>query len=63
MHGTNDNKTYYLQYVRDNGDIFKVGDFVYLKSENELHYIARIDKIHKVPFFLFLNILYRYKKD
>ena len=48
VHGTNDNKTYYLQYVRDNGDIFNVGDFVYLRSENELPYIARIDKIHKV---------------
>ncbi|XP_063684741.1 uncharacterized protein LOC134818940 isoform X3 [Bolinopsis microptera] len=47
VHGTNDHKTYYLQFVRDNGDIFKVGDFVYLKSENDLPYIARIDKIHK----------------
>ena len=46
-HGTTENKTFYSQYVRENGDIFKVGDFVYLKSDKELPYIARIDKIHK----------------
>eukprot|EP00116_Pleurobrachia_bachei_P005287 sb/3465549/ len=39
--------TTYLQYERDNGDVFKIGDFVYLKSESELPFIARIDSIQK----------------
>lgn len=47
INGSTESKTLYLQFVRENGDIFKVGDFVYLNSDKELPYIARIDKIHK----------------